>query len=129
MLVYALIIFAACVLTVLYWAAVVAVAVILCGLVLAILRAIWWVITRPFVWLIVRPIEYVTGVKYEEPSSSQSSVPPLPQPSIHSLPHFSLPPSQMADKVEQLGKLRALMDAGVINEVEFQKMKKEVLAG
>lgn len=128
MLVFLLIVFAACVLTVLFWTAVVAAALAIAAFLLLILQGAWWLITRPIVWFIIWPIKLIFGIKHDEPANE---TPPASKDlTLARIPTISAPnllPS-MTDKVEQLGKLKSLLEGGAINQEDFNKMKAEVLA-
>lgn len=126
MLAIVLTVFAACVLTVLFWAAVVAAASVVLGALWLIVKALWWLVTRPIVWLIIRPIEFVFGVKREEPTSSEPSVPHLAIATKTSHPASSV---AVTEKVAQLATLKSLLESGAINQEEFDRMKSQVLSG
>jgi hypothetical protein len=127
MLPMALIVFAACVLTVLFWAAVVAAAGVVLGALWLILKALWWLVTRPIVWLIIRPIEFIFGVKHDGPTSRESAATKvLPGTTAPSVSRPSSP-SSMTEKVEQLATLKSLLEGGAINQDEFDRMKTQVI--
>lgn len=126
MLLFALVFFAAAVLTMLFCAAVVATATAILAVLLLILQAGWWIITRPIVWFIIRPVEYLCGIKTSPPNEVTS----VAKVRAKTLPSIPLPvaTSAMTEKVEQLQKLKSLLEDGAINQDEFEGMKTEVLA-
>ncbi|OJT95356.1 MAG: hypothetical protein BGN82_02170 [Alphaproteobacteria bacterium 65-7] len=126
MLLFALIIFASCVLTVIFWAAVVAAAMAILEFVLLLVRGIWWLITRPIVWLVIRPIQFVFGIKNGKASNRNLDAPKAMSAIRPSLAPDQIPP--MTEKLDQLGKLTALLEDGVLNQNEFDRMKKKILA-
>jgi len=88
---------------------------------------VWWVITRPIVWFIVRPIQFIFGNR-ETPTAKQAA--PAPEPFTATMPSIAEPNSttSLTVKVDQLAKIKALLDNGTISQGEFDRMKSEVLA-
>lgn len=104
-----LLLFASAVLTIIFWATAAAVAV-------AILQGIFWLITRPIVWLVIMPLQYLFG-------GSQKPSPGTQQASLRAI---NSPVSSPTDKLQQLGKLKALLDSGALSQAEFERLKAEL---
>lgn len=106
-----LIFFASAVLTIMFWATAAAVA-------LAILQGIFWLITRPIVWLVIMPLEYLFG-------GSQKPSPGTQKASVRAINPAA---TSSTGKLQQLAKLKALLDSGALSQAEFERLKSELLA-
>lgn len=104
-----LLFFASAVLTIIFWAAASAVA-------LAILQGIFWLITRPIVWLVIMPLQYLFGSSEKQPQGARQGSLRSPGPAAAS----------STDKLQQLAKLKALLESDAITNAEFERLKAEL---
>jgi hypothetical protein len=111
-----LIFFASAVLTVLFWASAVAVALALLHLILALVKGIFWLITRPIVWLVIMPLQLMFG-------GSQKPSPKVQQSSFRTINSTA---GSSTDKLQQLAKLKNLLDGGTITTAEFEQLKADL---
>lgn len=107
---FLLLLFAACVLTVLFWAAVFAAALMVMSALSLALQAVWWLITRPFVWLVIRPLQFIFGSERSSPTQVR------------------LASAGTAQTVDQLTRLQTLLATKAITQEEFDRMKGAILA-
>jgi len=119
MLVLALLLFAASVPTVLYWAAVVALVYLILGTIWLTLKAVWWMITRSFVCHIIQPLKFIFGIQTENGAAA----------TLPTRPEIVPPtPSGLSRRISHLTKLQSLKDSGAITPDEFDRMKHQVFA-
>ncbi len=111
-----LILFASAVLTVVFWATVVAATLAILHLLLAIVRGSFWLITRPIVWLVVVPLQYLFGGSQ---TASTKAQPGRPRPN-------SSAAGSPTNKLQQLEKLKRLLDSGTITMAEFEQLKTDL---
>jgi uncharacterized membrane protein len=112
-----LFLFVSAVLTLLFWATVVAVAVAILGLLWAIVQGIFWIVTRPIVWLVIMPLQFICGSNRAKSSANTQH---SPHRTINSAAGSS------NDKLQQLGKLKGLLDSGTVTPAEFEQLKADL---
>jgi len=130
------ILFAASVLYFLWWIGVIVVATAIFELILLLLKAIFWIIIRPIVWLVIRPLQFLFGqrraaVVYNPPqhaiatNMSTSAITPI---LLEAKPTTTVS-EQTFQKLDQLAKLKTLLETNTISQMEFDALKNDVLGG
>lgn len=116
-----LLIFAGAVLTVLFWASVIAVAVAIFEILGLAIRGVFWLITRPIVWFVITPLRFIFGGSATNDNHERAR-------SID-VPNLGLGTggSTASDKLSQLTALKRLMDNSTITVSEFEKPKADLL--
>ena len=123
MLMMLLLIFAGAVMTVLFWATAIAVAVAIFELLSLAIRGVFWLITRPIVWFVIMPLRFIFGDSATHHSNEGGGT----GPSDFRKRDFGCVGNTASDKLSQLTTLNRLRENNTITTGEYEKLKADLL--
>ena len=118
-LLYVLIILGGAVATILFWTLAAGLAMAIGAGILLVLNFIWWLVTRPIVW----PIRAIRWLFIGRPRGQSVTVSAAANQVIMQQGIVR----DIHDRAERLTCLKALLDSGALSEVEYSRMKAEIL--